>query len=378
MLTRSLSILFLLGSTPLWADPVNPRTSFDRSPYISARAAGMSQAISPIADGMESAFYNPALINGVSKKPTAPKLTHLYFPYIGAAYGESSQRLQKELNAGRDLNDSSVATELLRAFDGENPYARLSITPAFIVSNLFVAYTYDQRASSMPDPDQADHMLVDVRTSSGPMLGFNATTPKQDVHLGVAAGLIRRTDVQGSFTLPEINGVPERKASFAASKKNYDGIPVSVGLQWNGPTFLRPAVSAVVRDAGSTPYETKNGERITDQEDVTVGVGISPNLGSLGMLHLVLEGTELSNKALPNDEKVRVGTEITFGNRFGGEAGFALRAGYSVAGLSYGLGMNLGILSLQAASFAEDIGVGDARVVERRNVVNFGINIAAY
>lgn len=370
--------VFAFGALPAWAQTIDPHTSFDRAPYISARAAGMSQAISPVANSMESAFYNPALISGTAVKPTTPRLTHLYFPYLGAAYGKSSLRLQKELNAGRDLEDSTVATELLRGFEGDHPYARVSIVPAVIVSKLFVAYTYDQRATSMPDPDQPDHLLVNVRKSSGPMIGFSANDPKQEVHLGVSAGLIRRTDIQGSFTLPEINGAPERKTNFAAVEESYDGIPVTVGLQWNGQSFLRPAVSAVVRNAGSTPYENKSGDRITDQEDVTIGLGLSPNLGSVGMLHLILEGTELSNKKVPNEEKARFGTELTFGNRFGGEAGFALRAGYSRAGASYGLGMNLGILTLEAASFIEDIGAGSHRVLERRNVVNMGINVAAY
>jgi hypothetical protein len=376
---NSWGLLPFLAAGSLRAEPIDPSTPFDRSPYISARAAGMSQAISPVANGMESAFYNPALIGGLYKKPSSPLLTHLYFPYLGAAYGESSARLQKELNAGRDLNDSSVSSEMLRAFDGDHPYARLSITPAVIVSKLFVAYTSDTRASSMPDPDQPDHMLINVRKSSGPILGFSAADPKGQVHLGVTAGLIHRTDVQGSFSLPDVNGVPERKSSFAAAEKNYDGIPVNVGLQWNGPTMLHPAVSAVVRNAGSTPYENKNGDqRITDQEDVTIGLGLSPHLGSYGMFHLVLEGTQLSDKTLPAEEKFRAGTEITLGNRFGGEAGLGLRAGYSVAGISYGIGLHLGILTLEAASFAEDIGAGPARVVERRNVINIGINVADY
>src|SRR5688500_9456596 len=32
----------------------------DHSPWISPRAMGMSEAIAPIADGLEAPFYNPA------------------------------------------------------------------------------------------------------------------------------------------------------------------------------------------------------------------------------------------------------------------------------------------------------------------------------
>ena len=70
--------------------------------------------------------------------------------------------------------------------------------------------------------------------------------------------------------------------------------------------------------------------------------------------------------------------EFSLGKRFAGDAGFSLRSGYNSAGLSYGCGINLGILGINASSFAEDVGVNNKRVVERRFVVNFAVNVADY
>jgi hypothetical protein len=121
--------------------------------------------------------------------------------------------------------------------------------------------------------------------------------------------------------------------------------------------------------------ETKT-QRI--KEDVTLGLALSPNLGKWGMLNVVLEANQLTQKAIPSKDKLRFGTELTIGNAFGAESGFSVRTGYSFAGISYGLGVNAGMFGLQAASFAEDIGADADRVIERRTVINLGINIADY
>ena len=70
--------------------------------------------------------------------------------------------------------------------------------------------------------------------------------------------------------------------------------------------------------------------------------------------------------------------EFNLGQKLGAFAGMSLRAGYNSAGVSYGLGGNLGILSLNVTSFSENVGLDNASIIEERYVVNFGINVADF
>lgn len=363
-----------------YAQDFNPETVFDEAPWVSARAAGMSLAIDPIANGMEAPYYNPATIGGLYDKQNRPAVSQLYFPYLGVALNRSSQSLNKALQDGGDLSDSSVANELLQAYDGEHPYARISLLPAITLYRVFLGVTYDVRATSTPNGTGNDLLDVAFREQSGPVIGTSWESPKRDFYLGVSAAYLNRKVIDGTFPLATINDIDERKKVFRDSQKKYTAIPVHVGALWTGPYSLRPSVSLTARNVTNTVLQSQTEDIPDDRipEDVALGFGLSPNMGKWGMLNIVLQANQLTQNAVANRDKLRFGTELSFGNAFGAESGFALRAGYSAAGASMGLGFNLGIFGLQAASFAEDIGAAGEHVLERRSVINLGINIADY
>jgi len=362
------------------AQGFNPGTVYDNAPWISARAAGMSEAVDPIANGMEAPYYNPAAIGGLHYKQERPAVSQLYFPYLGLAYNRSSQSLNKALQNGGDLNDSSVANELLQAYDGEHPYARISLLPAITLYRVFVGVTYDVRAMSTPNDTDSDLLDVNYREQSGPVIGTSYASPKRNFYLGVSAQYLSRRVIQGSFPLATVNDLDSRRKAFRDSQEKYQGLPVHVGGLWTGSYKWRPSVSLVARNISGPTLKSEDDEAAPHRlkEDLTLGLALSPNLGKWGMLNVVLQGNQLTQKSIPSKDKLRFGTELTIGNAFGAESGFSVRTGYSFAGLSYGMGVNLGMFGLQAASFAEDIGADASRVIERRSVINLGLNIADY
>lgn len=369
-----------VAECPAWAQGFNPGTVFDNAPWISARAAGMSEAIDPIANGMEAPYYNPAAIGGLNYKQERPALSQLYFPYLGAAYNQSSQSLNKALQSGSDLSDSSVANELLQTYDGEHPNARVSVLPAITFNRVFFGMAYDVRAMSTPNSEDPGLLDVNYREQSGPMLGMSYASSKRDFYLGVSAQYLSRRVIQGSFPLATVNDPESRRKAFRDSQDKYVGLPFHFGAIWTGAYKWRPSMSLVARNISNSTLNSSDGEAPVHRlkEDLSLGLALSPNLGKWGMLNMVLQGNQLTQKSIPSKDKLRVGTELTIGNAFGAESGFSLRTGYSFAGISYGMGVNLGIFGLQVASFAEDIGADASRVIERRSVINLGINIADY
>ena len=63
------------------------------------------------------------------------------------------------------------------------------------------------------------------------------------------------------------------------------------------------------------------------------------------------------------------------GGGFGSDAIFSIRTGVNDVGVSGGVALNLGLIQLELASLAQDIGLDNNRVLERRNVAVVSINV---
>jgi hypothetical protein len=377
-----LSLLFLATPLTLFAEPMNVATSLDRAPWISARAAGLGQALSGNANGLDAYYYNPALIGGFRSSKEQPFLTHLFMPYIGNSSEAGSNKILTQTLGGEKLEDNAVADLLQPAFDGERPYTAVSLTPVAIFNRLMAGYTYNNRTAAFRnDEDPAlSKIHVDQRTLSGPFIGFSAIAPKNDFYLGVSAAFLKSTTVQSDLDAATFANRETRKVAFETGKETYEGMPINIGMHYRFANMLKPNISAVVNDVGSTRFSPadKTEETVIQKENVTLGLGISPEFKNWGTLNVMLEASDLTQHEVSTRDKFRASTEFTVGDRFGADAGLSFRLGYTSAGVSFGAGINLGILNAQIASFAEDIGTQGQRVIERRSVLNLAINIADY
>jgi len=275
-----------------------------------------------------------------------------------------------------------MAEQFQKAWQGEHPYAAVSATPVFLLNRLMLGYTYRTRnASYLSDSDPlVEKIHIDTKTVSGPFVGFSAMAPKNDFYLGVSAAYLKSTQISADMDASTFAANEGRKAALEAGKISYDGMPINIGMLYRFSNPIKPSISMVVNDVGGTRYSPsdKTQEFQIQEQNITVGLGISPMISTWGTLHVALEGTHLTDAGLDSREKFRASSEFTMGNRYGADSGLSVRLGYSIAGLTYGAGLNLGILSFQVASFVEDIGAKSVSVVERRSVINLGINIADY
>ncbi|RYZ51086.1 MAG: hypothetical protein EOP07_21940 [Proteobacteria bacterium] len=375
-----LSLLFL--TAPLLAEPINLATNLDRAPWISARAAGLGQTLSGNANGLDAYYYNPALIGGFRSAKEQPFLTHLFMPYIGNNSESGSNKIITQQLGGEKLEDNAVSNLLAPAFEGERPYTAASLTPVAIFNRLMAGYTYNSRTAAYRNDDDPalPKIHIDQRTLSGPFIGFSAVAPKNDFYLGVSAAFLKSSTVQSDLDATAFATRDSRKLAFEADKETYEGMPINIGMHYRFSGMLKPNISAVVNDVGSTRFSPadKTEETLIQKEKVTLGLGISPMLKTWGTLNVMLEATDLTQHEIKTRDKFRASTEFTVGDRFGADAGLSFRLGYTSAGMSFGAGINLGILNAQIASFAEDIGADGHRVIERRSVLNLAINIADY
>lgn len=354
-------------------------TVLDRDFWTSPRAAAMAGALSPLADSGDAAYYNPAGIGGVQLRSEKNFLRTLDFPFFGVGANENSQDMIK--NFGADVSsDTTVSQAYLDAYAGKRQYGRFSFIPKLGLGRTLFAYHYDTQIASVnqgaPNYDVDTH----YRLSQGPGAGISLADRDNRFLLGVYAASLTRQETDAVLSWAELNDATQRKSVLNAQGTKYTALATNVGLMWRLAQTAQPTLAVVARDLGDTTYKASSGpgEDYKEQQDLTVGFRVSPSIGKWSTLHLVVEGARLSDDDIALTKKVRFGMEWTFGSLWSSDSVFALRGGVNHSGIAYGLGLNLGLINVQAASYAEDIGIGNARVIERRSLGVIKINIAAF
>ncbi len=359
------------------------KTVLSDDPWTSARAAGLGGALSGLADGIDAPYYNPAGIGGLhkDKKESGDFLRILYFPFplLGAAINDNSVALFSQFKSRENATTDPVITKaVLDANAGKRQYARNSVVPAFNMSRFFLGYVLDNQIAAVPYSDGSGLIQTHQRVSSGPAAGFSATDPNDTLYIGAFATSLSRTEIEGDLAFGDFVDPELRKTALSQNTKHYSGTASTAGMIWRiTPKAGNPKLSMVARNIGDTTYKSSDGgEPVVVKEDLSMAFTLSPRLGKWGYFSWTIEGSKLTDPATAVAKKAKTGLELTFGSLFGSSSIFGLRAGGNSAGASFGAHLNFGLLGFQAASYAEDIGTDNNRVIERRYLAMFGINVA--
>lgn len=353
-------------------------TVLDDSPIMSPRAAGMGGALSALADGNDAAYYNPAGIGGIhygKKKPK--KARQFYFFHGGLSQNKNSQELGKEFRKEGAAKDATIGSAVLDAHAGERQYARAALFPNFGYSRFIIGPIADIQMAAIPQGEDTDLVDLHYQERSGVAFGASFTDPKERLYLGFFSSYLNIKDVNGEFLYTDVAEKERRKAAIKDFTNKYSGVANNVGLLWRIAKPATPSLAIVARNVGDTHYnKTKgDGENLVVKQDLTVGFAVSPPLGKIGFYNFTVEGAKLSDKNTAVKRKWKTAMEFTFGGR-GTHAILGIRGGYNHAGASFGSHLNIGLLGFQYANFAEDIGIENNRVIERRQNFLFSIDLA--
>ena len=362
------------------------QTILDQSPFVSARAAGMGGALSTLADGLDSAYYNPAGIGGIHTGKTNPRtLRGLYFPYLGLAANKNASNLKSDFNSQGGGADPAVGQSIIDANAGRRQYARASYLLGFTVGRTLTTTFSDVQLAAIKSTgstsDEGD-ISMKYRSISGTGSGFSATDSQGRIYLGMFSSINKMTLISADHVnyLDVIN-TDRRKQILKENSTKWTGISTTAGLLWNFSKIWHPTFGIVARDVGKTTYKAagtlEDGAPTTMlvDQDLTTGFSISPEMGKQGVLNFIIEGHHLSAKEMSLNKKFRAALEANFGG-FGSNSTFGLRTGYNSAGASYGTNINLGLMQFELASEAIDVGINNMSITERRNVAIFSVNLA--
>lgn len=356
--------------------------ALDDSPFVSARAAGMANALSPVADSTDAPYFNPAGIGntGEGKGKRPPLVRQLDFPYIGAAATDSSIKLYKEYEKeGGPKKSKAMAVALLNTTKGQRQYGRISLFPNMVLGRLMVGPIIDEQIAAVSKGSDTNEVAAHYRSVSGIGAGLSVSDPKGRLSLGAFGTVLNRKEIKGTFDFLKVVDPESRKAALESATTQTSAAAGNLGMIWRIAETGSPRLAVVMKDAGNTHYRPSDNSKAETvvQQDLTAGLSLSPRLGSIGVVNIVAEGKSLTDKYTAVNKKFRLGTELLLGIHSGRPL-FSLRAGYNLAGMSAGITLDVGLISLQYANQAEDIGVGNIHMVERRHVAVLAINVAEF
>ncbi|MNS96079.1 hypothetical protein D3C72_1303620 [compost metagenome] len=145
------------------------------------------------------------------------------------------------------------------------------------------------------------------------------------------------------------------------------GLDVAVMSELEGP--LSPTLAVVWQDVGSTAFTKTAGADAPPRinQNLSFGAGMGIDLPGLDWV-VGIEGRHLLEPDIQIGKKLHIGTELSLPL-------IDVRAGYSQGYMSYGAGLNLFILRVDAASYTEELGVYPGQTAEARYMVSVSIDL---
>ncbi|MFK7873309.1 MAG: hypothetical protein AB8C84_09095 [Oligoflexales bacterium] len=370
-------------------DPARVQTYLDPAPFVSVRAAGLGGAMSTLADGVHAPYYNPAGIGGIHwGRQRPPKVRQVHFPYVGGGVNVNTRQLQQDFQNLGGAEDRGVGNAIVDANAGKRQYGRSSSLFTFGYGRTLMMLHNDLQLSAFKSSEEVDSGSVraNYRSSSGGGFGFSVTDKKEMIYLGMYHSMVSRREFKGDFEYLDVVNVGDRTQTLKEKSTTQSKQLTNFGMLWILAKKGRPALAVVVRDYDSsyllgaegalpeTEEEIALREQLKIQQDVTVGFSVSPRIGKRGAFNFLIEAQNLSNREISLEKKYRVAMELNLGG-FGSEALFGLRLGASAVGPSAGVGLNFGLVQLEVATQAVDLGVDNRVVPERRYLAVLSVNV---
>ncbi len=320
--------------------------------FEAVRPLGMGGAFTAVADDENALFYNPAGLDRVQGWGFG-----LINPLFEA--GEKGVDLYNDIR-DTDFNDTTEVTELLRDYIGEYLHYRAALFPHFVMHRFAIGVLGQVNVNVEPHNVAFPEADVDASVTVGAHVGLGWGFFDGKLRLGGAVKYVKAYRLQEIYTAADI-AASDFEDRIDDDLKDGAGVGFDVGGMVTLPVVLHPTVAVVVQnvadtdlgDAGELPQQINLGFSLrhsfswltltgaADWVDVTNNVGEDDD--TYKRLHFGLEAR------LPKVLSVRAG----------------LYQGYS----SFGASLDLWILRLDYATYAEEIGSAAGVRADRRHVL---------
>jgi hypothetical protein len=159
-------------------------------------------------------------------------------------------------------------------------------------------------------------------------------------------------------------------------KNRGTGYAADVGFLLTLPTPIRPSLSAVLRNAGDTSFTLDEGLRRPPsiEQDLTLGAAVTVN-ALIAAVRPAIDVRYANRSDIQLGKKLHLGVEVDLPL-------LDLRAGFHQGYWSAGVGLDIGLMRIDAASYGVELGVFPGQLEDRRYVVQmtseFGVDLGIF
>ncbi len=323
----------------------------------SIRSAGMGNVHIPLATGTEALFYNPA---SLAKNPG------LNFNFLTLGLGLNGLEAIDLITAGSSITSPSEYNQ----FFGKKVWLEAEGHLGITVPNFGVGYLTEYHATfelhNPGFPKFQTYFNNDNVTALGGgfSLGnksfFGFTLKKIDRWGGDIVDL----DLS---TIANANSLASIGDNFANKGQGY-GIDMAIMKEIEAPTS--PTVSLVWQDVGNTAFQKTGGttEPPHIAQNVSVGLGGGFDLPGLDWAYGI-EANHLLETDIQAGKKIHLGTELSLPI-------IDLRAGINQGYMTYGIGINLLVFRIDAATYTEELGAYTGQSGQNRWLIGLSMDMS--
>lgn len=347
---------FVFVSVVLASGFAHSRELYNR--HTSVRAMGMGGAFIPLARGTDSLFFNPA---GLAKTQEIT-LTALKF--------RAGLNGMEAFETAQDFNGDDYA-DTLRGFYGDKIWVGGGASTGISTPN-FAAAVYDSFNVSADLSNPAlPSFQVDFVNDMGIATGFGL-----DVAPGFSIGIVgKRINRIGSSAEIPVSSLASLESDDLERELDNRGLGYSLdfGAMMTFPTPVKPTFTFVMRDIGNTSFSLDTGIKNppTDKSEMIGALSFEIDVPGI-TISPVLEFRHIGS-----DEDIHIGKKIHMGVELD-LPGMDLRAGLHQGYYTAGIGLNLGIIMLDFATYGVELGEYPGQHEDRRYMfemtVDFGFD----
>ncbi|MBI2711804.1 MAG: hypothetical protein HYX41_02915 [Bdellovibrio sp.] len=321
--------------------------------YRGARAQAMGNAFVAVADDEEAIFYNPAGLAGIKRISMN----------IASIDAQASGDLFTNLNSLTTALSSSSATSFNNIM-GKNYFAQATGSAGLVAPGFGIAGIYDYWAAIRLQNQASPQGEFGAQNTYGGQIAFGARVlrfknRRAELRVGGALKGLRRS---GGMQFMNVNQIMNLSYNTITNSLKSSGIGIGVDL---GAQLVYPfkkwrlQLGVALTDAGNTSFQ--GGSADVQRSNFTAGAAF------------IYEGPEMTATFAADWARILDYADWRKKTHLGMELKFpilSLYAGMSEFNVTFGAGLNLGLIRVIASSYDEELGTTLGQISERRYMIH--------
>ncbi len=324
--------------------------------WNSTRALGMGNAFTAVASEGDALFYNPAALARVSG---------FHWTIIDPNVGVNGPQA---LEVSRIAGSGSTFTDKINGLYGKSVWVGGSAKTSFVVPNFGIAaYTNGD-------------IGINVRNPAFPQMNLNYVLD-YGVAVGTAVDILPTIWSMG-FTFRRVNrtgtNLPIGPATLSSLdsaaielrlKNRGSGYGLDFGTMFTVPSPIRPTLAFTIRNVGYTAFthDEGTGRPPSAEPDMTLGASVVIDTPLFNITPSI-DYRYIDRADIQMGKKLHLGVEFDLPL-------LAIRGGFNQGYYTAGVGIDMGVLVIDAATYGVELGEYPGQLEDRRYMVQMKIQL---